>query len=75
MADALSIERWKNVIDGLRDLHCRDIFITGGDLTLAWDNTLEILDYASRKFSNIYTILHQQSISSEKLDDLTTKLK
>jgi radical SAM protein with 4Fe4S-binding SPASM domain len=72
---ALSIEKWKIVIDGLRDLRCRDIFITGGDLTLAWDNTLEILDYASRKFSNIYTILHQQSISSEKLDNLDNMSK
>ena len=70
---SLSVERWKKVIDELRDLDCKDIFITGGDLTLVWDRTIDILDYANGKFDNIYITLHQQSLSSDKMNDLENK--
>ena len=70
---SLSMERWKKVIDELKYLDCRDIFITGGDLTLVWDSVKEILNYTESKFSNIYIILHQQSLSSDKIIDLADK--
>lgn len=69
----LSEERWKTIVDELKDLDCKDIYLTGGDLTLAWDTTMNILDYSTGKFSNIYIILHQQSLSPEKIDDLKNK--
>jgi len=66
----LEIGRWKGLVDELRDLDCKDIVITGGDLTLAWDKTMEILDYAKGKFSKIHMVLHQDSLSKSHLDDL-----
>lgn len=71
----LTIERWKEVIEGLNSLDCRDIFITGGDLTLIWDKAIDILDYADGKFCSIYMILHQESISSREIEDLKDKAK
>jgi len=70
---ALNVEKWKRIIDELMDLHCRDIFIIGGDLTLVWGRTLDILNYAYGKFKDIYITLHQQSLSSEKMNDLKNK--
>lgn len=69
----LNLERWKSVIDELNDLECRDIFITGGDLTLAWNRTMDILDYANGKFTNIYITFHQQSLSLEIMNSLAKK--
>jgi radical SAM protein with 4Fe4S-binding SPASM domain len=69
------LERWKELINELKDLSCRDIFITGGDLTLAWDRAIEILRYAEGKFKNIYITLHQRSASSDKVDYLMNKAK
>ncbi len=66
----LEVERWKGLVDELRDLDCKDIIITGGDLTLAWDRTMKILDYAEGKFSKIYMVLHQDSLSKVHLGDL-----
>jgi radical SAM protein with 4Fe4S-binding SPASM domain len=71
----VSEERWRTIVDELKDLDCKDIFITGGDLTLVWDNTMNILNYATEKFDNIYIILHQQSLSSDKINDLSNKAK
>ena len=69
----LSVEKWKVIIDELRDLDCKDIFITGGDLTLVWNKTIEILDYATEKFRNIYITLHQQSLSPIKVTELSNR--
>jgi len=71
----LEAERWKEIIDELRDLYCKDIYIIGGDLTLAWNKTMTILDYADKKFDNIYMILHQQSLSQDKINDLDDRVK
>jgi radical SAM protein with 4Fe4S-binding SPASM domain len=73
--DPLTLERWKELIDQLGDLECENIFITGGDLTLAWEKTMSILDYASGKFTNIYIILHQQSVSIDIMNDLADRAK
>jgi radical SAM protein with 4Fe4S-binding SPASM domain len=70
---SLKTNRWKALVEELRDLDCEDVFITGGDLTLAWDKTMEILDYAKGMFSNIYTIIHQESLSESHLNDLKGK--
>lgn len=71
----LALDRWKGLIDELRNLDCKDIFITGGDLTLAWDKAMEILDYASGKFNDIYVILHEQSLSERIITDLRNKFR
>jgi len=70
----LSEKKWKEIVDDLSDLGCRDIFITGGDLTLAWNKTINILDHANRKFNNMYIILHEQSLSSNIYDNLNGKV-
>jgi radical SAM protein with 4Fe4S-binding SPASM domain len=69
----LSAERWKEIIDELQDLRCKEVFIIGGDLTLAWGKTLNILNYAYGKFKDIYITLHQQSASSEIMNDLSNE--
>jgi radical SAM protein with 4Fe4S-binding SPASM domain len=71
----LSAAKWKAIIDDLSDLECKDIFIIGGDLTLVWDKAINILNYANGKFRNIYMTLHQQSLSSNIVNDLTNKVK
>ncbi|RQW78456.1 MAG: SPASM domain-containing protein [Methanothrix sp.] len=73
--ELLPLERWMTLIDELRDLECRDLFITGGDLTLVWDKTLRLLDYADTKFKNIYLIMHKQSMSKRILKDVSSKAK
>lgn len=71
--ETLTTERWKEIIDELKDLDCKDIFITGGDLTLAWDKTMDILDHADGKFERTYITLHEQSFSEKIVKDLTNK--
>lgn len=71
--ESLTLERWKKIIDELKDLNCQEIFISGGDLTLEWDKTMEIVDYAYGKFVNIYITLQQQSLSEDIINDLENK--
>ncbi|MFB3765155.1 MAG: radical SAM protein [Methanotrichaceae archaeon] len=71
----LSIKRWKELIDELKYLDCKNLFITGGDLTLVWDKTIDILNYAKEMFGNIYVILHQKSMLPDKINDLGDKIK
>ena len=71
--ETLTTERQKEIIDELKDLDCKDIFITGGDLTLAWDKTMDILDYADGKFRKICITLHEQSFSEEIRDEIKNK--
>jgi len=71
--ETLTTERWREIIDELKDLDCKGIFITGGDLTLAWDKTMDILDYADGKFERTYITLHEQSFSEKIAKDLTNK--
>lgn len=70
---SLDLVRCREIIDEISDLDCRDLHITGGDLTLTWDKTINILDYAQGKFRNIFITLHQQSISPDILNDLLSK--
>jgi radical SAM protein with 4Fe4S-binding SPASM domain len=71
----LTTKRWMEILDELSKLECQNIFLKGGDLTLSWDSTMDILDHASGMFSNIYITLHQQSISETIMDDLANKSK
>ncbi|NMC61461.1 MAG: radical SAM protein, partial [Candidatus Methanofastidiosa archaeon] len=71
----LTTKRWKEILDELSNLECQDIFLKGGDLTLSWEKTMDILDHASELFSNIYITLHQQSVSRTVMDDLADKSK
>jgi radical SAM protein with 4Fe4S-binding SPASM domain len=70
--EPLSVERWRNLIDQLKDLGCRKLFIGGGDLTLNWKRTLDILDHTKGKFQT-YVKLHQSSISQKVLNDLENR--
>ncbi|MBM4240786.1 MAG: SPASM domain-containing protein [Euryarchaeota archaeon] len=71
--ESLTLERWKELIVELKDLDCQSIWINGGDLTLEWDKTMDILDYADGKFINIIITIHQQSLSEEIVKDLEKK--
>ncbi len=73
--DPLTIEKWKEVMRALIDLGCRDLFVTGGDLTLAWDKTMDLLNYADGKFQNIYLVLHQLSLTERVMNDVANKAK
>lgn len=71
----LPVDRWMELIDELKYLKCRDLYISGGDLTLVWDKTMDILNYAKGKFINIYVKLHEQSLSENVMNDLKGKAK
>ena len=73
--EPLPTEKWKKLIDDLRNLDCKSIFITGGDLTLVWDKAIDILDYANKKFDNIYIVLHKRNLSENMMSYLTDKAK
>jgi hypothetical protein len=69
----LAEERWKEIMGELHDLRCKEVFVIGGDLTLNWSKTLNILNYAYGKFKDIYISLHQQSTSPEIMNDLSNE--
>lgn len=69
----LNLERCHEIVDELKALDCRDLYVTGGDLTLTWERAMDVLDYAKGKFGNIYITLHQQSLSSDIFNDLAGK--
>ncbi|OPX77972.1 MAG: Radical SAM superfamily protein [Methanosaeta sp. PtaB.Bin039] len=71
--ESLSLEKWKRIINDLSDLDCKDIFIIGGDLTLVWAKTVNIVNYANSKFRNIYITLHHQSLSLDIANYLNNK--
>jgi hypothetical protein len=71
----LDVERWKGIVDDLRDLECQNIFITGGDLTLDWNKAMEILDHAQKSISSVYVVLHQASLTSDIIADIDKKMK
>lgn len=66
----VTLERWKSLIDELIDLECNDIIIMGGDLTLEWEKTLEILEYANGKFNSTQITIHQQNLSENIINDI-----
>ena len=71
----LSLEGWKKVINQLSDMNCKKIFIIGGDLTLEWEKTREILDYVKEKSIEIYVTINQKSVSDDIIEDLDGKAK
>ena len=69
----VSLERWKEIIDALDDLECNSIWFTGGDLSMTWDKTLDLVNYANRTFGNIFVILNSQKITDTISGDLFGK--
>lgn len=53
----MSTKRWIELIDQLVDLGCKELFISGGDLT-PWERTENVLDYAKTK-AKIYVKIHK----------------
>lgn len=70
---AIGIEKWKQIIDELADLKCYSVFFTGGDLTLNWDLTKELLNYCQAKFPQTFVILNIKSFSNTIAEDLKNK--
>lgn len=54
---SLSTERWMDIVDQLADLGCKELFISGGDLTQEWDRTLRIIDHVRARM-NVYVKIH-----------------
>ncbi len=75
IGEPLSIERWKELMNQLRDLSCANIYIKGGDLTLIWKKTMHILDHANSIFRKVYISLHHQSLSDGILNELKGRAK
>lgn len=69
----VNVKRWKNIIDQIKDLDCRDLFITGGDLTLSWNKAIEIVDYAKGKFTNLYLTVNEHSLTEDIINDIRDK--
>lgn len=70
----LSINQWKKIIDDLADLGCHSIIITGGDLTLDWDRTIEIINYIGDKIPKQYIILNYENLFKEIIEFLQEKV-
>jgi len=70
---SLTLDRWSEIIEELRYLNCQEIFISGGDLTIEWDRTKEILNYLDKKFKKVYITLHKRNLSENILKDLKNK--
>jgi hypothetical protein len=64
---------WYRVIEERRDLGCRSLYITGGDLTQAWDKAMACLDFSSGMFSKVYLITHSQSLSEGLRQDINDR--
>ncbi|NMB78638.1 MAG: radical SAM protein [Methanomicrobiales archaeon] len=69
----LEEEQWKEVIDGLSDLHCDSVYFTGGDLTLKWELLQQLLEYAQKKFSQTFVSINSRRFSAEVADYLEGK--
>ena len=69
----LTPEEWKKVIDRLTDLKCQSLFLSGGDLTLAWELTKDLVDYAHLKFPQICVIVNSKQFTSIFAKDLKGK--
>lgn len=72
-SESLTLKRWEKLLEELNDLDCREVFLKGGDLTLSWDKTMSILDYARDMFEQIYITLHKHSLSESIMNDLGNK--
>jgi len=72
--ESLTLKRWEKLLEELNDLGCKEIFLKGGDLTLSWNNTKSILDYAKDMFDTIYITLHKLSLSDSIVNDLDDKI-
>jgi len=73
--ELLSLKRCKRLFEELNKLDCKEIFIKGGDLTLSWDRTISVLDYAGDIFKHIYITLHRQNITENIINDLKNRYK
>ena len=71
--ESLTLKKWEELLEELSDLGCTEIFLKGGDLTLSWDKTMPIIDYAKGMFEQIYITLHKQSLSESIMNDLEHK--
>jgi len=69
----LGLDEWKQVIDNLADLDCRSLFFTGGDLTLKWEVTRDLVNYASEKLFKSFVIINSKSCSRTIVEDLKNK--
>jgi len=63
----LSTERWIDIVDQLADLGCRELFVSGGDLTQEWERTLMILYHAKARM-NVYVKLHKDFFQRVRKD-------
>jgi len=70
---AVSMDRWKELIDELHILRCQLLFIKGGDLTNEWEKTCEILEYANNFFEKIFVTFHRAHLSKEARNYLKNK--
>lgn len=66
-------KRWIELLEELNKLDCREIFLSGGDLTLVWDKTLTILNHARELFEHVSITLHNKSVSTDVIDELNDK--
>jgi radical SAM protein with 4Fe4S-binding SPASM domain len=68
--ECMEINKWKQIIDDLKDLDCQTLIFTGGDLSLIWEKTRELLEYAGNSFKNKFIILNDKKISKEFLNEI-----
>lgn len=71
----LNLSKIMEVIDDLGRLKCQNLFIKGGDLTLNWDITLKVIDYAKDKFLNVIITLHESQYCEEIFSEIKDKVK
>jgi len=70
--EPMSVDRVKRLVKEIKKLGCKILYITGGDLTLDWDRTLEIAECAENLLDKVYIMLNEKKISTviEDLNEL-----
>ena len=71
----LNLDTIIEVIDDLERLNCQNLFIKGGDITLNWDVSLKIINYAKDKFLNVIITLHESQYCDEIFKDVPENIK
>ena len=74
-SESLPLHLWKKLILEIGRLGCQDVFIKGGDITLDWKKTMEIVNIACQEISNVYVILHSKTVTKSIIQNLEDKAK
>jgi radical SAM protein with 4Fe4S-binding SPASM domain len=74
ISEPLKLDRWKEIIMELGYLDCAEVFIKGGDITLNWRRTMEIINFASKIIPKTYLTIHHSLLNKHIIEELENKV-